>query len=114
VAITTPLLSVGKEVLFPFWISQGTWARAHGPEIKAWIAALEDAKSFIAKNPAEARKIMAQYTKLPEAVVEATPIPTYRFAITAADIQVWAAALKDIGQLDKEVDPAKLVVAAPK
>jgi NitT/TauT family transport system substrate-binding protein len=110
VAITTPLLSVGKEVLFPFWISQGAWARANLPIIKAWIAALEDAKTFIEQNPAEARKIMAQYTKLPEAVVQNTPFPTYRFAIKPEDIQVWAAALKDVGQLDKEVDNAKLVV----
>src|ERR1700761_6552304 len=110
VSIATPLLSVGKDVLFPFWISQGEWARANLPTIKAWIAALEDAISFIEKNPAEPRKIMAQYTKLPEAVVQATPFPTYRFAIKPEDIQVWAAALKDIGQLDTEVDSAKLVV----
>src|SRR5882757_2504202 len=99
-----------KDVLFPFWISQGEWARANLATIKAWIAALEDAKSFIETNPAEARKIMAQYTKLPEAVVQATPFPTYRFAIKPEDIQVWAAALKDVGQLDKEVDSSKLVV----
>jgi hypothetical protein len=53
---------------------------------------------------------MAQYTKLPEAVVQATPFPTYRFAIKPGDIQVWTAALRDVGQLDKEVDPSKLVV----
>jgi NitT/TauT family transport system substrate-binding protein len=110
VSLTTPLLSVGKDVLFPFWISQGAWARANLPIIKAWIAALEDAKAFIEQNPAEARKIMAQYTKLPETVVQTTPFPTYRFAIKPEDIQVWAAALKDVGQLDKEVDNAKLVV----
>jgi NitT/TauT family transport system substrate-binding protein len=110
VSIATPLLSVGKDVLFPFWISQGEWARANLATIKAWIAALEDAKSFIETNPAEARKIMAQYTKLPEAVVQATPFPTYRFAIKPEDIQVWAAALEDVGQLDKEVDSSKLVV----
>jgi NitT/TauT family transport system substrate-binding protein len=110
ISIADPLLSVGKDVLFPFWISQGAWARTHQPVIKAWIAALEDAKSFIEKNPAGARKIMAQYTKLPEAVVQATPFPTYRFDIKPDDIQVWAAALKDVGQLDREVDRSKLVV----
>ena len=110
VSIATPLLSVGKDVLFPFWISQGAWARANLPTIKAWIAALEDAKSFIEKNPGEARKIMAQYTKLPESVVQATPFPAYRFAIKPEDIQVWAAALSEVGQLDKKVDSSKLVV----
>lgn len=110
VSIGAPLLSVGKEVLFPFWISQGEWARANVPTIKAWIAALEDAKAFIEKNPEEARKILAQYTKLPEAVVQSTPFPTYRFKITPEDIEVWAAALKEVGQLEKSVDKGKLVV----
>ena len=42
---------------------------------------------------------MPQYTKLPEAVVQATPFPTYRLAIKPDEIQVWAVALKDVGQL---------------
>src|SRR5258708_26144744 len=69
VSIATPLLSVGKEVLFPFWICQTPWARANLATIKAWIAALEDPKTFIEKNPADPRKIMPHYTKFPDAEV---------------------------------------------
>ncbi len=101
VSITAPLLSVGKEVLFPFWISQGEWARANVPTIKAWIAALEDAKAFIEKDRTEARQILAQYTKLPPAVVQSTPFPEYRFKITPEDIEVWATALKEVGRSRK-------------
>jgi ABC-type nitrate/sulfonate/bicarbonate transport system substrate-binding protein len=111
VALTAPLLSAGKEVLFPFWISSGEWARAHGPMVAAWKASLDDAIVFIKENPEEARAIVAQYTKLPEAVVKATPFPTYRTAITVKDIDVWANVLHDIGQLSTPVDPSKLVVA---
>lgn len=53
---------------------------------------------------------MAQYTKLPEAVVQATPFPTFRSAIMPYDIQMSVAALEDVGQLDREVDRSKLVV----
>jgi NitT/TauT family transport system substrate-binding protein len=111
VALTAPLLSAGKEVLFPFWISSGEWARAHAPTVVAWKASLDDAIVFIKENPEEARAIVAQYTKLPEPVVKATPFPTYRTAITAKDIDVWANVLHDIGQLSTPVDPSKLVVA---
>jgi NitT/TauT family transport system substrate-binding protein len=111
VALTAPLLSAGKEVLFPFWISSGEWARAHGSTVAAWKASLDDAIAFIKENPEEARAIVAQYTKLPEAVVKATPFPTYRTAITVNDIDVWANVLREIGQLTTPVDPAKLVVA---
>jgi NitT/TauT family transport system substrate-binding protein len=111
VALTAPLLSAGKEVLFPFWISSGEWARAHGSTVAAWKASLDDAIAFIKENPEEARAIVAQYTKLPEAVVKATPFPTYRTAITVSDVNVWANVLREIGQLTTPVDPAKLVVA---
>jgi NitT/TauT family transport system substrate-binding protein len=111
VALTAPLLSAGKEVLFPFWIASGEWARTHGQTVAAWKASLDDAIAFIKENPDEARAVVAQYTKLPEAVVKATPFPTYRTAITAKDIDVWANVLREIGQLTTPVDPAKLVVA---
>jgi ABC-type nitrate/sulfonate/bicarbonate transport system substrate-binding protein len=111
VALTAPLLSAGKEVLFPFWISSGDWARNNHATVSAWKASLDEAIAFIKENPEEARKIVAQYTKLPEPVVKATPFPTYRTAITAKDIDVWANVLRDVGQLTTPVDPAKLVVA---
>ena len=111
VALTAPLLSAGKEVLFPFWISSGDWARNNRATISAWKASLDDAIAFIKENPDEARKIVAQYTKLPEAVVKATPFPVYRTAITVKDIELWANVLREVGQLTTPVDPAKLVVA---
>jgi NitT/TauT family transport system substrate-binding protein len=110
VSIATPLLTAGKEVLFSFWIAQGAWARENGATIAAWRTSLDEAIVFIHDHPEEARVIMAQYTKLPEPVVKATPFPTYRTAITAKDIAHWTEALREVGQLDKAVDPAKLVV----
>lgn len=110
VPLTAPLLSAGKDVIFPFWISSGEWAKGNKSTIAAWKASLDDAMEFIKQNPEEARRILAKYTKLPEAVVKATPFPTYRTAITAADIEVWANALREIGQLTTAVDPKKLVV----
>lgn len=110
ISIAAPLLSAGNEVLFPFWISSGEWARANRPTIAAWRAALDEAIAFIKQNPDEARKILAQYTKLPEPVVKATPFPDYRTAITAKDIEVWENILREVGQLDKKIDSSKLVV----
>ncbi|MBN9008119.1 MAG: ABC transporter substrate-binding protein [Rhizobiales bacterium] len=109
VQLTAPLLSAGKEVVFPFWISSGEWAKGNKSTITAWKASLDDAMAFIKQNPDEARQILAQYTKLPEAVVKATPFPTYRTAITAKDIEVWANVLREVGQLTTTVDPQKLV-----
>jgi ABC-type nitrate/sulfonate/bicarbonate transport system substrate-binding protein len=51
VSLGDPLLAVGDEVLFPFWISDGAWARANRPVIKAWIDALTEAKADMDANP---------------------------------------------------------------
>ena len=110
VVLTAPLLSAGKEVLFPFWIAQGEWARGHRDVLGAWKASLDDAIAFIKANPEEARKIVAQYTKLPEPVVKATPFPTYRTAITVNDIAVWKDVMREVGQLPTPVEPGKLIV----
>ena len=112
VSLGLPILAAGKEVLFVFWISQGAWAKANPNVVKAWIAALEEAKVFIDKDPVEARKIVAQYTKLPEAVVQSGPFPDYRFKMKAEDLGVWADVLREVGQLDKPVDADKLVFVA--
>jgi NitT/TauT family transport system substrate-binding protein len=113
VSLGDPLLAAGDEVLFPFWISDGKWARANRPVIKAWIDALTEAKSHMDANPAEARAILAKYSRLPPAVVEKVPLPTYRFTITPDELAVWIEVLKDLGQLSTPIDKAAIVVTAP-
>ncbi|HWN50440.1 MAG TPA: ABC transporter substrate-binding protein [Xanthobacteraceae bacterium] len=105
-----PLLSVGDEVLYPFWISQTKWAESHRGVIEAWIASLEQAKEFIDANPREARAVLAKYTRLPAPVVEKIPFPTYRFSLRSRDFGIWVTVLKDLGQITKSVDESRLVV----
>jgi NitT/TauT family transport system substrate-binding protein len=113
ISLVDPLLSVGNEVLFPFWIADGNWARANRKVIEAWIAALDDAKVFMDANPAETRAILAKYSRLPEAVVQKVPYPTYRFSIQPEQLRVWVDVLTDLGQVSQTIDKSKLVVTAP-
>jgi NitT/TauT family transport system substrate-binding protein len=113
VALADPLLSAGDEVLFPFWISDGTWARANRPVIKAWIDALTEAQAYMEANPAETRAVLAKYSHLPPEVVQKVPLPTYRFTIKPEELGVWIDVLKDLGQLSVPIDKAKIVVTAP-
>jgi NitT/TauT family transport system substrate-binding protein len=105
-----PLLSVGDEVLYPFWISQSKWAETHRDVIEAWITSLEQAKEFIVANPSEARAVLAKYTRLPASVAEKIPFPTYRFSLRSQDFAVWVTVLKDLGQIDQSVDENRLVL----
>jgi ABC-type nitrate/sulfonate/bicarbonate transport system substrate-binding protein len=113
VSLGDPLLAAGDEVLFPFWISDGAWARANGPVIKAWIEALTEAQGYMNANPADTRAILAKYSRLPPEVVAKVPLPTYRFTIKPDELGVWIDVLKDLGQLSVPVDKAKIVVTAP-
>ncbi len=65
VSLGDPLLAAGDEVLFPFWISDGAWARANRPVIKAWIDALTETKGYMDANPGETRAVLAKYSRLP-------------------------------------------------
>jgi ABC-type nitrate/sulfonate/bicarbonate transport system substrate-binding protein len=113
VSLGDPLLAAGDEVLFPFWISDGAWARANRPVIKAWIDALTEAKTYMDANSADTRAILAKYSRLPPEVVAKVPLPTYRFTIKPDELGVWIDVLKDLGQLSVPVDKAKIVVTAP-
>jgi NitT/TauT family transport system substrate-binding protein len=105
-----PLLSVGDEVLYTFWISDRKWAADNHAVIEAWIASLEQGKQFMDANPQEARAILAKYTKLPEAVVQKIPFVTFRFRLDPRDFAVWVNVLKDIGQITRSIDENSLVM----
>src|SRR3979409_2012949 len=113
VAVGDPLFAAGDEVLFPFWISDGKWARANRPIIKAWIDALTEAETYLKANPADARAILAKYSRLPPEIVQKVPLPTYRFTIKPDEPAVCVEVLKDLGQLTAPIDKAKIVVTAP-
>jgi ABC-type nitrate/sulfonate/bicarbonate transport system substrate-binding protein len=113
VALGDPMLAVGDEVIFPFWISDGAWARRNGPVIKAWIDALTEADRYMKDNPPEGRAVLAKYSRLPDAVVQKVPYPTYRFTIKPEELAVWVDVLTELGQLSGPVDKSKLVISAP-
>jgi NitT/TauT family transport system substrate-binding protein len=112
VSLGNPLLSVGDPVIFPFWIAQGEWARANPSVIGKFVASLTEAKTFIEKNDAEARAIMAKYTRLPPNVANAISLPAYDFSIKPAQLDVWAKVLRDLGQLSGNVDANRMVVTS--
>lgn len=113
VSIGDPMLAVGDEVLFPFWIASGPWARAHRDIIKAFIDSLTEAKAYMDAHPQDGRAVLAKYSHLPPAIVAKVPYPTYRFTLKPEELGAWVDVLNDLGQLSAPVDKAKLVVTAP-
>jgi NitT/TauT family transport system substrate-binding protein len=110
VSLGDPLTCVGDDVLYTFWIAQGEWAKANRETVAAWITSLQQAKAYADQNPQDARAVLAKYTKLPDAVVEKIPMPTWRFALKAGDFAIWADVLKDLGQVTQPLDENRLLM----
>ena len=114
VAISTPFDAIGDPLATNFWMAQGSWANKNRDAIARFVSSLKEAEAFIGQNPAEARRILQEYTKLPEAVASTVPLPTYNFDIRAGDLDTWVKVLREIGEFNGQVDTRKLILSPGK
>ena len=111
-SIGDPLLAVADPVLFPFWIADADWARANRDVLKRWVASLQEALASIKADETKARKILATYSGLPDAIVARIPLPHYEFHITPGDLDVWRNVMVSQGLPLKNLDINRVVVTA--
>jgi len=114
VSIGAPFDAIADPLATNFYIAQGAWAEKNRDVIARFVDSLKQSQAFIASNPAEARKILQDYTKLPEAVASTVPLPTYNFDLRTGDLDIWVKVLKDIGDFAGQVDTKKLVLSPGK
>lgn len=114
VSIGAPFDSIADTLATNFWLAQGSWAGKNRDAVDRFVTSLKQGQAFIESNPVEARRILQDYTKLPEAVASTVPLPTYNFDIRAGDLDIWVKVLKDIGEFNGQVDTRKLVLPAGK
>jgi len=112
-SIGDPLLAVADPVLFPFWIADADWARANRDVLKRWVASLQSALESIQADEGKARKVLATYSGLPDAVVARIPLPHYDFHITPDQLDVWRNVMVSQGLPLKNLDINRIVVTAP-
>lgn len=111
ISLGDPFSAIADPLATNFFIAQGKWAQENKDAIKRFVKAMEQASAFIEDKPEEARAILQGYTGLPAPVASSVPLPTYDFEIRADDLDKWVEVLKEIGQLDGEVDTSKLVLS---
>lgn len=112
VSIGDPFSQIQDRLATNFWVAQGAWAKDNRDVVARFATALEQARTFIEENPAPARKILQQYTKMPPPIAAKVALPTYDFGIRTDDLATWETVLKDIGQFTGDVDPNKLVLSS--
>jgi ABC-type nitrate/sulfonate/bicarbonate transport system substrate-binding protein len=111
-ALGNQLLEVASPVLATLWIADRTWAEQNKLVIAKWTAAMRQAKDFIVTNPGVAREVLAQYSKLPVAVVQTLALPHFETTLQAKDLDVWIKVLADLNQLRNPVEASKLLTTA--
>jgi NitT/TauT family transport system substrate-binding protein len=114
VSIGAPFDAIADTLATNFWLAQGSWANKNRDAVARFVDALKQGQAYIESNPVESRKILQEYTKLPEAVASTVPLPTYNFDIRAGDLDIWVKVLKDIGEFNGQVDTRKLVLSPGK
>lgn len=119
VRLVNPILKGGREfsdgepVIVGFMTALRSWAEEHPEEIKAWRESLAEAIDFISSDETAARKILQDFTGLPEPVAKATPLYQYDASPTTPDqLKVWIDMLTQTGALptDNGLDPKTLVI----
>ncbi|GKQ55161.1 ABC transporter substrate-binding protein [Bradyrhizobium sp. Ce-3] len=105
-----PMLRVGDPVTLTSWMANGTWARANPDAVARYVAALDEARAYIAAHEVEAREILAKWTRLPKDVIESIVLPTYSTTLTATHISAWIEAMRETGQLSAELNASNLVL----
>jgi NitT/TauT family transport system substrate-binding protein len=109
-SLGAPLLAIADPVLFPFWIADAKWARSNREVLKRWVASLEGGLQVIKSDEPKARKILATYSGLPDAVVARIPMPHFDFKISPEQLEVWRNVMVSQGFPLQKLDIGKLVV----
>ncbi len=65
--------------------------------VAAFRASVKEAAEYANTHPDEARRTQVTFLKLPEPVAMATDLPVYSPVVTAAEVQFWLDACKDLG-----------------
>ena len=71
------------------WISTRKWVNANPAVAKGFKEGLVEAQQYVRGNPDEARKIIADFTKLPPPVIEAMRLGVLRTETTEPQLQYW-------------------------
>ena len=112
ISLGDQLLHIADPARSTVWIADRAWAAAHKDVIAKWAAAIDKARMLIEKDPARARAILTQYTKLPAGVADAIPLPLYDVKLRPQELDVWIKVMSDLGNLQKPLKGADLMVTA--
>jgi NitT/TauT family transport system substrate-binding protein len=87
VALGDPFRGIGDRAFIGYWLAQRDWANKNQDLVLRVNDAMNEASDWIRANGDEARAILGSFTGLQGPALEKTPIPTFSFSPTVADLK---------------------------
>ena len=91
------------------WAVMQDWLAEHTEHARRFARGLERAVQYLRQNPAEERKLMEEFFKLPKLVVDGIVVNDYSVKVDAAGAQIVLDALVEDGMLKGKVNFAELL-----
>lgn len=89
-----PFSLTPEDDLLGMWMASSKWADANPQAAKDFQAAISEATDWMAQNSDAAKTLLVNFTKIPAAVIQAEPVPTFKAAVTAQDLTTWVDFMK--------------------
>jgi NitT/TauT family transport system substrate-binding protein len=87
VALGDPFRGIGDRAFIGYWLAQRDWANKNQDLVLRVNDAMSEASDWIRANGDEAKAILGSFTGLQGPALEKTPIPTFSFSPTVADLK---------------------------
>jgi ABC-type nitrate/sulfonate/bicarbonate transport system substrate-binding protein len=107
--VGNPDESLPPNTLTSVYAAGGDWAKSHKDTVAAFRASLADAIDYINANNADARAAIVKYTKQPEAVVAATPMPELQVTVHPQQVQFFIDLARHQGLIKSNPDAAAMI-----
>ncbi len=107
--VGNPDESLPKNTLTSVYASTREWTTAHKDAVAAYRQSLTEAIEFINTHDAEARAAIVKYTKQPEAVVAATPMPILGVTVHPEQVQFFIDLARHQGFVKSNPDAARMI-----
>jgi NitT/TauT family transport system substrate-binding protein len=109
-----PFVAVQPGMHIAPYAGTAAWLDANPNTVKAFVNAMTRAVEFLRANPAEARKLISEFTGAKPELVEALPLDDWSTSLDAQDVARTLQVMKEEGILKKDLVAKDLVHDVPK
>jgi len=108
-----PDQAIAAHVLYSCWVAPASWLSAHRQLAAKFVAALDEADSYIAAHPGYPASILPKYTAVSAKLAGHVTLPDFTTTITAADVQPWANAAAEFKMTSSLIAPSSIIATVP-